>query len=136
MSTCWATPTALVSRFTEEAQVFLQAEAGDEEEEEEEDEEEGSSSEVRPRAAGPVLSFEKCPPRLCDPSFGSRRRPYTEDEGVAGQLRAKDVSNVLRTSPQRREYAWVLSPLRQRLRQLAERLLRWARRRCRPATEA
>jgi integrase/recombinase XerD len=42
---------------------------------------------------------------------------------------------LLRTTPQRRSYAWLHWPLRQRLRQLAERLLRWVRRRTSPATE-
>jgi integrase/recombinase XerD len=43
---------------------------------------------------------------------------------------------LLRTTPVRRIYAWLHWPLRPRLRQLAERLLRWVRRRTSPATEA
>jgi integrase/recombinase XerD len=43
---------------------------------------------------------------------------------------------LLRSSPERRRYAWLLSPLRQHLRQLAERLFGWVRRRSSAATEA
>jgi integrase/recombinase XerD len=43
---------------------------------------------------------------------------------------------LLRSSPERRRYAWLLSPLRQHLRQLADRLFGWVRRRSSAATEA